>query len=170
MEIHELYQEAGKLHGHYCPGLAIGVRAAVEAKKALDPENVDGSLCCLLERSACWTDGIQSVLGATAGNGKLKLRLTGKPVFNFYNTVSGGTLRLYLRPSPEKMEKDRLIEYFLSAPAEEVFDIARAYMPFPPNAPRMAEACCSLCGELVQENMLMTKNGRLVCCDCAGKL
>ena len=31
MDIHELYLKAGELHGHYCPGLAIGVRAGAEA-------------------------------------------------------------------------------------------------------------------------------------------
>ena len=29
--IKELYEKAGELHGHYCPGLAIGVRAAAAA-------------------------------------------------------------------------------------------------------------------------------------------
>ena len=31
MDIHELFEAAGNLHGHLCPGLAIGVRAAAEA-------------------------------------------------------------------------------------------------------------------------------------------
>lgn len=169
MDIHELYQTAGKLHGHECPGLAIGVRAAAEAQKALKADE-EQSLCCLLERSACWTDGIQSVLGATIGNAKLKLRMTGKPVFNFYNTESGETLRFYLRPSPSNLGKDQLIVYYLSAPADEVFDIAKAFVPFPAAAPRVKELSCPVCGEQVLENMLLTKNGRQLCCDCAGKL
>lgn len=168
MDIHELYRTAGKLHGHECPGLAIGVRAAAEAQKALKADGGQG-LCCLLERSACWTDGIQSVLGATVGNGKLKLRMTGKPVFNFYNTESGETLRLYLRPSPSSLGKDQFIAYYLSAPVEEVFVIAKAFVPFPAAVPRVKEICCPVCGEQVLENMLLTQNGRQMCRDCAEK-
>ena len=36
--IKELYEKAGELHGHYCPGLAIGVRAAAAALDILSPE------------------------------------------------------------------------------------------------------------------------------------
>ena len=94
MDIHEIFEAAGKLHGHLCPGLAIGVRAAAEAGGLLH-----GELRCSIESRACWADGLQSVLGATVGNGRLCLRETGKPVFNFYG--EGGALRLYLRPLPK---------------------------------------------------------------------
>lgn len=85
MDIHELFEAAGNLHGHLCPGLAIGVRAAAEAGGLLH-----GELRCAIESRACWADGFQSVLGATVGNGMLCLRETGKPVFNFYG--AGGEL------------------------------------------------------------------------------
>ena len=38
MDIHELFEAAGNLHGHLCPGLAIGVRAAAEAGGLLHGE------------------------------------------------------------------------------------------------------------------------------------
>ena len=41
MDIHEYYKQAGKFHGHWCPGLAIGVRAAWEAGKALGTRMAD---------------------------------------------------------------------------------------------------------------------------------
>ena len=60
--IHELYQKAGELHGHYCPGLAIGVRAAFEALRILKVENIHShSLYCIAESRACFQDGIQVV-------------------------------------------------------------------------------------------------------------
>ena len=71
MDIHELFEAAGNLHGHLCPGLAIGVRAAAEAGGLLH-----GELRCAIESRACWADGFQSVLGATVGNGRLCLRET----------------------------------------------------------------------------------------------
>ena len=55
--IHELYRKAGELHGHTCPGLAIGVRAALEALRILDDRirarEVDKAyLCVCLGRPA----------------------------------------------------------------------------------------------------------------------
>ena len=48
MDIHELFEAAGNLHGHLCPGLAIGVRAAAEAGGLLH-----GELRCAIESRAC---------------------------------------------------------------------------------------------------------------------
>ena len=46
MDIHELFEAAGNLHGHLCPGLAVGVRAAAEASGLLH-----GELRCAIELS-----------------------------------------------------------------------------------------------------------------------
>ena len=57
MDIHEYYRQAGNFHGHWCPGLAIGVRAAFEAGQALGTQMADrhNHIQCLAESSACWT-------------------------------------------------------------------------------------------------------------------
>ena len=65
--IKELFKKAGELHGHYCPGLAIGVRASVEALRILEPEKKSHNLYCIAENRACYLDGIQAVFGATLG-------------------------------------------------------------------------------------------------------
>ena len=92
--IHELYQKAGELHGHYCPGLAIGVRAAFEALRILKVENIHShSLYCIAESRACFQDGIQVVFGTTLGNGNLELRDRGKTAFNFYDRAKGKNVR-----------------------------------------------------------------------------
>lgn len=66
--IKELYKKAGELHGHYCPGLAIGVRAAAEALEILKPSKKAHNLCCIAENRACYLDGIQMIFGTTMGN------------------------------------------------------------------------------------------------------
>ena len=146
MTIHEEYQLAGKLHGHYCPGLAIGVRAAVEARIALDDGNVGKGLCVIAERSACWLDGM-CLIGATIGNGKLKLRDTGKAAFSFYNTESGKSVRFVLKSGPEGLTRDRKTEWLLTAPVEEVFDMVPVKVPFPEYQPGPGDVICSVCGE-----------------------
>lgn len=162
MDIHELFEAAGKLHGHLCPGLAIGVRASVEAAGLLQ-----GELRCVMESRACWADGLQSVLGATVGNGRLHLRETGKPVFNFYG--HGGELRLYLRPLPKLPDKSALIEHILTAPAAEIFCFGIPHVQLPDAPQHIEERPCALCGELTREDFLQIRCGVPVCADCAEK-
>ena len=54
-------------HGHACPGLAIGVRAATEAIKRLNLFSEDEEVVCVTENDACGVDGIQAILSGTAG-------------------------------------------------------------------------------------------------------
>ena len=112
MDIHELYTRSGELHGHLCPGLAMGVRAAAEAKARLG--SVDN---CVLGHSACWVDGIRSVLGIDP-----TVNETDTAVFDFGG--AGSTLRLTLKELPrDSMDKPSLIEHILTAPVSDIFDI-----------------------------------------------
>lgn len=165
MTIHEEYQKAGILHGHYCPGLAIGVRAAVEGRKALDDGNVGRGLCVIAERSACWLDGM-SLIDATIGNGKLKVRDTGKAAFSFYNTESGKAIRLVLKSGPAGMSRDQMTEWLLTAPFEEVFAVTDVKVPYPEYQRGPGEVECSVCGEKVLETLIHVRDGKFVCCDC----
>jgi len=161
MTIHDEYKKAGELHGHYCPGLAIGVRAAAEGRKTLAADTLD----CIAERSACWLDGM-SLVGATIGNGKLKLRDTGKAAFSFYNAESGESVRLVLKDTPAGMGREELIEWFLTAPAEDVFSFGAVKVPFPEYKPGPADVVCSVCGEVTAETMVHVRGGKFVCADC----
>lgn len=162
MDIQAEYKKAGIFHGHYCPGLAIGVRAAVEGKCALG----EGSLSVLAERSACWLDGF-SLIGATLGNGKLKIHDTGKPAFSIYSADSGKSLRLVLKSAPTGLSRDEMTRWLLTAPVEEVFSIGGTRQPFPEYKPAGAEVICSHCGEPVLESKAREKEGKFYCADCA---
>lgn len=164
--IQELYKQAGGFHGHFCPGLAIEVRAAWEARKALDPEE-NGSLQCLAEATACWLDGIQFVLGATTGNGRLKVDDRGKAAFNFYAPQTGESLRLYLKELPTGLPKQALIDFILTAPETEIFQQGPTRLFFPAAGERAAEAVCCRCGERVRLNRAQKIGEEIVCQDCA---
>lgn len=165
MTIHEEYQKAGILHGHYCPGLAIGVRAAVEGRKALDDGDRGAGLCVIAERSACWLDGM-SLIGATIGNGKLKLRETGKAAFSFYNPGTGASVRLVLKSGPEGLSREEMTQWLLTAPLEDVFSLGEVKVPFPEYKPGPGDVLCSVCGEAVMESKIHVREGKFVCCDC----
>lgn len=122
MEIKELYKKAGELHGHYCPGLAIGVRAAAEALAILKVGRGERGLYCIAEQRACYLDGIQAVFGTTMGNKNIELRDTGETAFNFYDRAGGQSVRLFVKPQPEGLGRAEKTELILTAAFDEVFE------------------------------------------------
>ncbi|MGD2034556.1 MAG: TrmO family methyltransferase, partial [Bacteroidales bacterium] len=74
--------KAGQLHGHFCPGLAMGVMAAAFAMKELKAKS-DGmeELLAVTETNNCFSDGVQFVTGCSFGNNALIFRDTGKTAF-----------------------------------------------------------------------------------------
>lgn len=117
--IHELYESAAVIHGHKCPGLAIGVRAAAEAKRILEAPGE--SLSCVAEKNACFIDGIRSVAGCTEKKGRLSFNITGKVAFTFTNNASGKTVRLDFVGNKPGLSREEQIEYILTAPLDEIF-------------------------------------------------
>ncbi len=79
----ELIDKTIAFHGHSCPGLAIGIRAAElalkEIGKAPDEETV-----AVVETDMCGVDAIQYLTGCTYGKGNLIHKDYGKNAFTFY--------------------------------------------------------------------------------------
>lgn len=169
--IRELYQKAGEMHGHYCPGLAIGVRAAAEALRILEIEKKDHSLYCIAEHRACYQDGIQMVFGTTLGNGNLELRPRGKTAFNFYDRSRGRSVRLVVKSFPEGLSREETTEFILTAPFDEVFTQTPVHFDPPEDrfVPKKASQICPRCGESCDEPFLRVRDGEVVCLDCAEK-
>ncbi|WP_136798158.1 MULTISPECIES: FmdE family protein [Desulfosediminicola] len=82
-------------HGHSCPGLAIGIRAAEYAKREL-PKADSASLICVTETDMCGVDAIQFLCGCTFGKGNLIHRDYGKMAFTFYDREQGTGFRIVL--------------------------------------------------------------------------
>ncbi len=72
--------KAGELHGHFCPHLALGVRAGYIALKTLGVERSTGmeEVVAIVETNNCFSDGIQVVTGCTFANNALIYRDLGK--------------------------------------------------------------------------------------------
>ncbi len=75
----QLLLEAGQLHGHYCPGLALGVMAAQRAMAEIRSLS-DGmeDLLAIVETNNCFADGVQFVTGCSFGNNALIFKDFGK--------------------------------------------------------------------------------------------
>ncbi|MEA3345667.1 MAG: FmdE family protein [Chloroflexota bacterium] len=79
-DLESLLRKAGELHGHFCPYLALGVRAGYIALKALGVEQSRGmeEVVAIVETNNCFSDGVQMVTGCTFGNNALVYRDLGK--------------------------------------------------------------------------------------------
>ncbi len=95
------YEDAVAFHGHSCPGLALGFRAAKHALSALHAErSEDEDLVAIVENDACGVDAVQAITGCSVGKGNLILRDLGKHAYTFINRKTGSAIRLVQRPEP----------------------------------------------------------------------
>ena len=165
--INELYERSAIMHGHKCPGLAIGVRAGAEALALLDVTERGHNLYCIAESRACYQDGIQTVFRTTLGNGNLELRERGKAAFNFYDRATGKSIRLCAKPLPKGMNKQQMIDFILTAPVEQVFSQTALHFDVPPETfSGKKKAVCSRCGEECGEPYFRIVDGQVLCMDC----
>jgi formylmethanofuran dehydrogenase subunit E len=166
-DIHLLFEKSAEFHGHKCPGLAIGVRAAVEAQKLLAiGHSADEEIVCVTENDACGIDGIQVLLGCSAGKGNLIFRIRGKQAYSFYNRGSGEAVRLVLKTLPQMASREEKQNYILEAPLDQVFEIKKPGYPLPEEARLFPSVECELCGESTAEPYIRLENGKKVCLDC----
>ncbi len=192
------YKEAVAFHGHACPGLALGYRAAEYALQYLrSGRSEDEDLVAIVENDACGVDAIQLVAGCSVGKGNLILQDFGKHAYTFINRKSHRAIRLVQRPEPviqridpvasalrEKVmggtatpdeqtefheRQATVIDTILSMPIDELF-IAREVKPeIPVRAKIFTSVQCARCGEMVAEHRARVRDGTFVCMPCAGE-
>lgn len=165
----EQWEKAVDFHGHVCGGLALGVRAAVEAQRRLGIERAeDEEIVCVTENDACCVDGIQAILGCTVGKGNLIYRGTGKLAFSFFDRRRNISFRLAAKDKKEGLHGEEYIDYVMSAPLEEIFTEGKPRAGMPEPARHMASVKCQICGEAAPESRIRVMDGKLVCLDCRG--
>ncbi len=109
--VHELLEEASVLHGHCCPGLAMGVKASLIALQQLDLEH-EGmeDVLVIVETNSCFSDGVQYVTGCTFGNNALVYRDLGKTGATFVKRGEKG-VRIIRKNDSKENWKNRFPEY-----------------------------------------------------------
>lgn len=162
-------------HGHSCPGLAIGIRAAEYALREFAGTEA-GDLVCVTETDMCGVDGIQFLTGCTFGKGNLLHLDHGKAAFSFYDRSSDKALRLLLRAEamsggsegePDRQEMERLV---MSKPLEEIFELQQIQGPPPRRARILASLTCDSCGESTMESRTRRFDGKTLCIPCFGQV
>lgn len=164
----ELWDQCVAFHGHQCPGLAIGFRAAEIARERLGVLfSQDEEIVCITENNACGVDAVQVITSCTVGKGNLIFKDTGKMAFTFLCRKSGQACRIMLKPATREMDRAERQDYILRGPAEEVFKVEDVQMALPEKARIFETIVCEVCGEGAPEHKIRLQEGKKVCLDCA---
>ena len=99
------------MHGHYCPGLALGIMAACHVMNALEAES-DGmeDLLAITETNNCFSDGVQYVTGCTFGNNALIFKDIGKTAFTLTHR-NGKGIRVASKPDSKQIIREAFPDY-----------------------------------------------------------
>ncbi len=192
-EENDLFSKVIEFHGHSCPGVAIGIRAAeIASDKLISSRAVDEELLAIVENDSCSVDAIQVITGCTLGKGNLIFKDYGKNVYTFINRGTGKTLRLSLNKAIDEIDpefanvrtkafsgeakledemefekrKDAILEKILIMPEDELFKIEYVDIEIPGKAQIFRSVKCSKCGELVAEHRARVENSDFVCIPC----
>lgn len=158
-----------RFHGHECPGLAIGFRAAQIAQEHFGrpvSAATDEQVVCVTENDACGVDAVQVMTGCTVGKGNLVFRPTGKMAFTFFERDAANPIRIVLRDGVGPEDRREKMRFILEAPVEDVFSVGSPAFGLPETARLFASEVCEQCGEAAPEHKIRIQNGQKVCLDC----
>ena len=198
-DLAKLLEMTGMLHGHFCPGVASGVKAAVRAVKELGVSSSGmEEVIAIVETNNCFSDGVQFVTGCSFGNNGLIYRDYGKTALTLAKR-NGEAVRVATKHDgfsleerePEAMElfqkvvaerqgteadERRLKELWrqisfrmLDIPDNELFNVSKLTIEVPAHARIFANVKCSVCGENVMEPRARIRDGKPVCIPCSGQ-
>lgn len=189
-------ERAVAFHGHLCPGIITGVRAAQIALRELGGRAQDEELVAIVECDNCAVDAIQELTGCTFGKGNLIYRDLGKTAFTFIRRSDGKAIRVASKPrrgrapSEEYLslrerinagtatdaERERFAELhrqrameLLDLPEEELFTVQEVEVSLPRRAQLRNSVVCARCGEPVMETRARLLDGQTLCLTCFGQ-
>lgn len=185
-------EKAVQFHGHICPGLLMGLRAAEFARSFLGVEaDFDEELVAIVENDACGVDAIQAVLGCTFGKGNLIFRDWGKQVYTIASRKDKRAVRISSKTgarkgpdydrfrelsrqeiltSEEEDEKETLrgvlFEDIMTRPFETLFDYREVPFEVPSRARIYPTVICATCQEGVMEPRAVKTGAGWLCPAC----
>jgi len=188
----ELIKQTTNFHGHWCPGLAIGIRASEWALQEMG-KAPDEEIVAIVETDMCGVDAVQYLVGCTFGKGNLIHRDYGKNAFTFFRRKDGKAVRLVARPQiygdngavmgklhrkmleqgltdEEKQEwqesRAAVSRRIMESKLSELFELKTPAEHLPRMARILAPMICDACGETVMETRTRHFGGQLLCIPC----
>jgi formylmethanofuran dehydrogenase subunit E len=180
----DLLHEAEVAHGHLCAGQVLGVRMAMLGCRRLgidDPRGLDRKrLVTFIEIDRCATDAIGVVTGCRLGKRALKFRDWGKMAATFVDLPSGKAIRIVALESskqrarelyPQIADKNRqqMTAYYEMEDAELFGEQWVEVKLDPKEMPgyKGARLACSGCGEGINYDRFVERDGETLCMACA---
>jgi len=192
----EDFKKCLDFHGHLCPGLSLGYKAAkagldwLKTNKASDEEVV-----AIVETDACGADAVQVLTGCTFGKGNFFHKDYGKTAFTFFSRESGRGIRVVLKPDAVsrdgrhqelmgklrdgsaneserrefKQRHEKRSHAILGKPIEALFNLDEVKIEAPPKATMAPSKPCARCGEPTMATKLSEIDGQMICRGCHSK-
>ena len=189
----EKFRKCADFHGHICPGLSIGYRAAETAMEWLkENRSVDEEIVAIIETDACSADAVQVLTGCTFGKGNFIYKDYGKMALTLLSRNSGQGVRVVMRDkafapdethmallqkvmsgsaSEEEQKQFQDLHFkrscdVLEMPEEQMFDIKPVQMDLPSKAQIAPSKPCARCGEPTMSTKLKNVDGEMICRGC----
>jgi formylmethanofuran dehydrogenase subunit E len=180
-----------RFHGHSCPGLAIGMRAAEIVLEKFG-HAADEEVVAVVETDMCAVDAVQFLTGCTFGKGNLIHLDYGKTAFSFYRRSDGKGVRVSVRPELFQMEDDLAalqkkarkgelsaeekealerarkgrIKKIMESDLKDLFEVKPHEGPVPRRARILESLVCESCGERAMESRTRRLLGKTLCIPC----
>jgi formylmethanofuran dehydrogenase subunit E len=179
-------REAEVAHGHLCAGQVLGVRMAMLGLEKLaieDPRGKDRKrLVTFVEIDRCATDAIGVVTGCRLGKRALKFRDWGKMAATFVDVSTGKAIRIAakesskalartMHPEIENKNQQQMLAYREMA-EDDLFTKQWVKVDLPPEefpGYKGERIVCAECGEGINFNREVQREGRVLCRACAGE-
>lgn len=187
------FKKCVDFHGHICPGLAMGYRAAEAGLSWLNENRAgDEEIVAIAETDACGTDAVQVLTGCTFGKGNFIYKDHGKTAFIFLSRRSGEGVRFALKPDAvdlgerhrelmQKIREDSAEDHerkafqelhldkcreILDKPLQDLFNIQEVKVSLPPKAKIEPAKVCDVCKEAAMGSKMAEIGGKLICRGC----
>ena len=182
----ELLRDAEVAHGHLCAGQVLGVRLALLGLELLaidDPRGKDRKrLITFVEIDRCATDAVAVVTGCRLGKRALKFRDWGKVAATFVDLASGRAVRVsakesskalarQMHPEIESKNQQQMLAY-RELTNDDLFSVQWVKVPLPAEelpGYKGERIVCEQCGEGINFQREVRRQGRILCRACAGE-
>ena len=173
-----LLQKAKAFHGEICAGIVLGTRMTMIGMRELgmNPMEKNRNLIVYVEIDRCIADAIQAITGCSLGHRTLKYRPYGKFAATYVDLKTGSAVRVNVleKKRTEKTGKEAMkdaVKILLETPESDLFRIRHVNLTIPdgdmPGMPKF-RARCSRCNEMIVDNKEITRDGTVLCGNCAG--
>jgi formylmethanofuran dehydrogenase subunit E len=187
------FKRCEEFHGHVCPGLSVGFRAARLALERLkENRSEDEEIVAVVENDSCYADAVQVLTGCTFGKGNFIYKDHGKMALTLLSRKTGQGVRVAIRPGAfapdethlsllrkvmggkaDQTETKRFHDLHLKRSCDvlemnddELFIVKAVKIELPEKARIEPSEPCGQCGEPTMRTRLEEKGGLKICHDC----